>query len=177
VPADFEGNGEPDPSGRVFGERHGRREGETVTAALAAERPGWEPGSAHGHHVDTFGFLVGEVLRRATGESPGQALPRRLAGPAGVSFWFGAPVAPDHPAAEVDLPDVALVSEAQWARVLGRPTRFGIGFRIADPERPTGPTPASFGHYGYGGSLGFASRDLSRCHARTTQSGRKPRRA
>lgn len=38
-----------------------------MTAALAAESPWWEPGTRHGYHAVTFGWLVGEVLRRATG--------------------------------------------------------------------------------------------------------------
>lgn len=41
-------------------------------------------------------------------------------------------------------------------RVLGRPSRFGLGFQLASPSRPIGGTPDAFGHYGYGGSLGFA---------------------
>ncbi len=40
--------------------------------------------------------------------------------------------------------------------VLGRPSRFGLGFQLAQPTRPFGPNPEAFGHWGYGGSLGFA---------------------
>jgi CubicO group peptidase (beta-lactamase class C family) len=40
--------------------------------------------------------------------------------------------------------------------VLQRPSRFGIGFQLPSPTRPLGPSPTAFGHYGYGGSLGFA---------------------
>jgi CubicO group peptidase (beta-lactamase class C family) len=40
--------------------------------------------------------------------------------------------------------------------VLGRPSRFGLGFQLTQPERPLGPNAASFGHFGAGGSLGFA---------------------
>lgn len=40
--------------------------------------------------------------------------------------------------------------------VLGRPSRFGLGFQLSQPERPLGPNPRSFGHFGAGGSLGFA---------------------
>ncbi len=39
--------------------------------------------------------------------------------------------------------------------VLGRPSRFGLGFQLTQPERPLGPGPAGFGHFGAGGSLGF----------------------
>ncbi len=40
--------------------------------------------------------------------------------------------------------------------VLGRPSRFGLGFQLSQPERPLGPNPDSFGHFGAGGSVGFA---------------------
>jgi len=40
--------------------------------------------------------------------------------------------------------------------VLGRPSRFGLGFQLTQPERPLGPNPQSFGHFGTGGSVGFA---------------------
>jgi len=40
-------------------------------------------------------------------------------------------------------------------RVLQRPSRFGIGFQLTQPERPLGPNPGAFGHFGTGGSLGF----------------------
>ena len=40
--------------------------------------------------------------------------------------------------------------------VLHRPSRFGLGFQLTQPERPIGPGLAAFGHFGAGGSLGFA---------------------
>jgi CubicO group peptidase (beta-lactamase class C family) len=40
--------------------------------------------------------------------------------------------------------------------VLGRPSRFGLGFQLSQPERPLGPNAGSFGHFGAGGSVGFA---------------------
>jgi CubicO group peptidase (beta-lactamase class C family) len=43
--------------------------------------------------------------------------------------------------------------------VLGRVTRFGLGFQLAMAERPLGPNPSTFGHFGAGGSLGFADPD------------------
>jgi len=43
--------------------------------------------------------------------------------------------------------------------VLQRPTRFGLGFQLTMPERPLGPNPRAFGHFGAGGSLGFADPD------------------
>ncbi|MCP3802427.1 beta-lactamase family protein [Allokutzneria sp. A3M-2-11 16] len=40
-----------------------------LATALANEEPWWEPGTKHGYHAVTYGFLVGEVLRRATGKT------------------------------------------------------------------------------------------------------------
>ena len=42
---------------------------------------------------------------------------------------------------------------------LRRPTRFGLGFQLTMAERPLGPNPRTFGHFGAGGSLGFADPD------------------
>jgi len=60
-----------------------------MCAALAAERPWWVPGTRHGYHARTFGFLLGEVLRRATGITLRQWLKDRLAGPLGLDLHFG----------------------------------------------------------------------------------------
>jgi CubicO group peptidase (beta-lactamase class C family) len=43
--------------------------------------------------------------------------------------------------------------------VLARPSRFGLAFQLTQPERPLGPNPGSFGHFGAGGSVGFADPD------------------
>jgi CubicO group peptidase (beta-lactamase class C family) len=43
--------------------------------------------------------------------------------------------------------------------VLGRPSRFGLGFQLTQPERPLGPGPSAFGHFGAGGSVGFCDPD------------------
>jgi CubicO group peptidase (beta-lactamase class C family) len=43
--------------------------------------------------------------------------------------------------------------------VLQRPTRFGLGFQLTMTERRLGPNPRAFGHFGAGGSLGFADPD------------------
>jgi CubicO group peptidase (beta-lactamase class C family) len=44
-------------------------------------------------------------------------------------------------------------------RVTRRASRFGLGFQLAQPSRPIGASPRAFGHFGYGGSLGFADPD------------------
>ena len=62
-----------------------------MTNALAEERPWWTPGESHGYHVNTFGFLVGEVIRRATGLTVGQLIARDIAQPLGADIYLGAP--------------------------------------------------------------------------------------
>ena len=66
---------------------------DTMTAALAAQAPHWEPGSAHGYHAATFGWLVGEVVRRISGRSLGTFFREEVAGPLGLDFWIGLPEA------------------------------------------------------------------------------------
>jgi CubicO group peptidase (beta-lactamase class C family) len=213
---------------------------ETMTGALAAERPWWEPGTTHGYHVNTFGFLAGELVRRVSGRPVGEFFAEEVAGPLGADFRFG--VAPgdearvadfqftqetlaerDAPPAEIDperrellarayfnppgaggingyvnspgwraavmpstnghatargvasiygalaagsgplaedvLAQAIAVASSGPDRVLGRVSRFGLGFQLTHPDRPLGHGPRSFGHFGAGGSLGFADPD------------------
>lgn len=60
-----------------------------MTEALAAEKPWWQPGTKHGYHALTFGYLVGEVLRRIDGRTLGAYFRDELAGPLGLDFWIG----------------------------------------------------------------------------------------
>jgi CubicO group peptidase (beta-lactamase class C family) len=62
-----------------------------MVAALAAQRPAWEPGTAHGYHGRTYGWLVGEVIRRVSGRSPGRFLAEEVAAPLGLDFFIGLP--------------------------------------------------------------------------------------
>jgi len=62
-----------------------------VIRAIEAQAPMWRPGTAHSYHTITYGWLVGEVIRRITGASPGEFLRTELAGPLGLDLWIGAP--------------------------------------------------------------------------------------
>ncbi|MEZ5238626.1 MAG: serine hydrolase domain-containing protein [Microthrixaceae bacterium] len=64
---------------------------EAVTSALADSTPAWEPGTAHGYHAITFGWLVGEVVRRVSGMHVGEFFDREFARPLGLEFWIGLP--------------------------------------------------------------------------------------
>ncbi|MEV0621852.1 serine hydrolase domain-containing protein [Nonomuraea sp. NPDC050404] len=111
------------------------------TARLAAQAPWWEPGTAPGYHVLTFGHLLGELVRRVDGRSLTDFVARELAGPLGADVQIGAreqdwhriaPVVPPPPLA-FDLagmdpagvavrtftgpaPDAAVVDTPQWRR-------------------------------------------------------------
>ena len=217
-----------------------------MTSALAAEPPWWPPGSGHGYHVNTFGFLAGEVIRRVTGATLGTVLREKIAGPLGADVHIGLPAALHGRVAEFDWPvpptsaaapwdagspataaqrqmianayanpadlsGLGVVNTAAWraaevpsanahataagvARVyaalagggavdgvrvvdsvaladavaeqvhgedlvLRRPSRFGLGFQLTQPERPLGSGPRAFGHFGAGGSVGLCDPD------------------
>jgi CubicO group peptidase (beta-lactamase class C family) len=72
-----------------------------ITSALAAEKPFWEPGTAHGYHALTYGFLVGEMIRRSDGRSVGRYFRDELAQPLGIDFQIGTPAADDARCAEI----------------------------------------------------------------------------
>lgn len=59
--------------------------------ALERQRPLWEPGTAHSYHPVTFGWLVGEVIRRITGLKPGAYFRSRIGDPRGLDLWIGLP--------------------------------------------------------------------------------------
>ena len=232
---------EPLPDEAVF-------DWDAMCAALAAQAPWWEPGTAHGYHVNTFGFLVGEVVRRTSGRSLGTMVRREITGPLGADFFVGVPrvelarvadflgmvdrpdTAPSNGMSEAHLSEARLmehhtyfnpptlsgsgvINTAEWrsaempstnshatargvARIyqalaaggrldgidivasaplaeavdeavcgndliLHRPSRFGLGFQLTQPERTLGPNPGSFGHFGAGGSLGFCDPQAS----------------
>lgn len=220
-----------------------------MTSALAAEEPWWEPGSTHGYHVNTFGFLVGELVRRLSGQGIGAFLHAAISEPLGADFHFGLAPGEDKRVAEYLFPEMrrefvddetvsmvrnaylnplglsgfGVVNTRAWraaelpsanghstaravARiysalsaggtidgvrlldpgtlelattevsngldaVLDRPSRFGLGFQLTQPERPLGPSPRSFGHFGAGGSLGFADPDEQLAFAYTPNQG------
>ncbi len=215
-----------------------------MCAALAHQAPYWAPGTAHGYHVNTYGFLVGEVISRRTGLSVSDAFRRYMSGPADADFHYGVPPRDLSRCAEVASVEFEPDTEEKWAMafpptgdrehdmmkwhayfnppgasgitqvntapwrqsvipstsghgtargvaqiyagllgkgvallhtpsaaclreatlgevdgddvMLGRPSRFGIGFQLPMPTRPLGASERAFGHYGYGGSLGFA---------------------
>lgn len=218
-----------------------------MCSALARQAPYWEPGAAHGYHVNTYGFLAGELVRRVARCDVGEALARFVTAPAGADFHYGLPAREHARVADIVTLLPVLRDESQWAlafppsgdadrdrmiwhayfnpsglsgagtvntaawrraaipstnghgtargvarlyaaflrggppgarwvgdalraearaihadgedRVTGRPSRFGLGFQLAQPARTIGTSPNAFGHFGFGGTLGFADPD------------------
>jgi CubicO group peptidase (beta-lactamase class C family) len=221
----------PRPDGSMLDWAH-------MTTVLANETPWWEPGTAHGYHVNTYGFLVGEIVRRASGKTIGRFLRDEVCAPLDADFHIGLAASEHARVAEFQWPggqpkpefadDHLLmrwnaywnpqgfsggtwVNTREWreaevpstnghanarsiarvysalagggsidgVRILSvdalreatrehasgidlisqRPIRFGLGFQLTQVERPLGPNPNSFGHFGAGGSLGFCDPD------------------
>jgi len=217
----------------------------TMTVELSAQAPYWEPDAAHGYHVNTHGFLIGEPVVRRLGMPFGAALRERLTGPLEADYHVGLPLreharvaaiveadaapitdgqsavrahlASGDPATDAMLASVyfnppgisgfGIVNRPQWRsaaipstnahataravallydvfmhrdaaaggivgpglraqacsiqsdgpdRVLGKHSRFGLGFQLSRPGRRIGGSERGYGHFGYGGSLGFA---------------------
>ncbi len=70
----------------------GRRcDWDTVCGQIAAAEPWWEPGTAQGYHMVSFGFILGELVRRVTGRTLGQYLRTEIAEPLGIDVHIGLP--------------------------------------------------------------------------------------
>ncbi|MER7406613.1 serine hydrolase domain-containing protein [Streptomyces sp. NPDC000070] len=59
--------------------------------AVAAQAPAWEPGTGHGYHALTYGWLLDELVRRVTGQGTGAWLASQITGPLGLDLWLGLP--------------------------------------------------------------------------------------
>ncbi len=99
-----------------------------VIDAIAAQTPNWEPGTKHGYHARTYGWMVGELIRRVSGLMPGEYVAREISTPLGLDFTIGLPasedarVAPILPAPQAD-PEVARLIEqvlSDRSTLLGR---------------------------------------------------------
>lgn len=62
-----------------------------VLNSIEKQTPSWQPGTAHGYHPRTFGFLVDEIVRRATGTTIGQYWRTIFGDPMSLEFWIGLP--------------------------------------------------------------------------------------
>ncbi len=91
---------------------------------LAAEQPFWEPGTRNGYHMMTFGWVVGELVRRVSGRSLGTFFREEVAEPLDLDFWIGVP--------EAHLPRV--VPMIAWTPDAGAPMMPFTQALISDPN-------------------------------------------
>jgi CubicO group peptidase (beta-lactamase class C family) len=106
---------------------------ECVTSKLAAQSPRWEPGTAHGYHAITYGWLVGEVVRRVTGRTVGRFFDDEVAEPLGLDTYIG--LAPElHPRVAQLLP--MSLDRLPPGLMLDEKTQ-AIAAKILDPESLT----------------------------------------
>ncbi len=87
-----------------------------IAADFERSEPAWEPGSDHGYHGVSFGLLLGEVVRRATGDSLGTAFRRLVGDPLAIDVWIGLP--PGHDERVALLHDTPPVSDPVTAAYL-----------------------------------------------------------
>lgn len=219
-----------------------------ITARIAAMAPLWPPGTASGYHPVTYGYIAGELFRRADGRTLGAALRDDIAEPLGLDLWIGLPASEHGRVAEMRRPtampnlgpldeikraaflkpwsspggrDTALwrraeipsanghftaealallmsalacdgrigqaavlvpgvAAEASRERILG-PDKvlpyelsWAAGLLRNPPNMIYGPSPTSFGHYGWGGSCVMAdpAHRLSSAYVMNRQSSR-----
>jgi CubicO group peptidase (beta-lactamase class C family) len=89
-----------------------------MCAAIADAELWWEPGTKVGYHAYSFGYILGEVVRRATGKRISQLLAEEVAGPLGVAgeLWFGMPASEQHRLAPLeDAPGAAEMAAQMMA--------------------------------------------------------------
>lgn len=126
-----------------------------VVEALAAQTPLWEPGTAHGYHALTYGWLVGEIVKRVDGRPIGQFVAEELAQPLDLDLWIGLPddehervvplIAMDPTESTFDLADPEI------APLLG-----DLATAFLDPESVTNRALHLNGAFGLGGEGGMA---------------------
>ncbi|MBS0472924.1 MAG: beta-lactamase family protein [Proteobacteria bacterium] len=86
--------------------------------------PLWAPGTAYSYHALTYGFLIGEVIRRKTGKRLGEFLQDEVSRPLGVELWFGLPEAEEHRVAQHFLPG----KPWDMAKLVARQKEQGVDF-------------------------------------------------
>jgi len=131
---------------------------DAMVVALAAQEPWWTPDSAHGYHAVTFGWLVGEIVRRVSGMSLGTYFRDTIAGPLGLDFHIGLADEEHHRVAEMSPPPLpepgaaslhlalAIMSDPAGlaARAFMNPPSMARG--VNNPEWRRAEIPAANGH-------------------------------
>lgn len=71
--------------------QYAHRDWDYMVERIGAERPFWEPGVRSGYHALNFGWTVGEIVKRASGQSLGTFFREKIAEPLGADIWIGLP--------------------------------------------------------------------------------------
>src|SRR5205085_9052591 len=96
-----------------------------VIQALAKQEPNWPPGSGHGYHARTFGFLIDELVRRISGIKLGEYWRKTFAEPLGLNLWIGLPKEKNARVATMYAPRAGKTPEpANFYRDLAKPGTF-----------------------------------------------------
>jgi CubicO group peptidase (beta-lactamase class C family) len=89
-----------------------------MAGALAATEAWWKPGSRHAYHTNTYGHLIGEVVRRVA-ETTCRARLRAVTAPLGADLWFGVPRAEQSRCADVAFVASGAAGQVDWADLSG----------------------------------------------------------
>ena len=142
---------------------------DAMVTLIERERPLWQPGTTHGYHAVTFGWLVGEVIRRVSGESVGSFLRRHVAEPLGVDFWIGLPPSEEHRVARTVLAQTgaaAVGSHVAEALAQDRPIQRALANSLSDFLTPGACDAQGTHHAEIPASNGIANaRALARIYA------------
>lgn len=121
--------GLPDVAAVVQWDGGGWDDLDAIAAALASAQPAWEPGTKCGYHAVTFGWLVGEIVRRVTGRTLGTMFREEIAEPLGVRCRIGLPVAEQGDVAK-SIPNASLME----GPAILRPIITGLPKKLRDPN-------------------------------------------
>lgn len=91
---------------------------ETMTQAIERQAPFFEPGTAHGYQALTYGWLVGEIVRRVSGQSLGSFFRRAIGEPLDLDFWIGLPEEFEARTARMILPEMNLEDPSPFLRAM-----------------------------------------------------------
>src|SRR3990170_3740069 len=130
---------------------------EVMTSALAKQEPWWEPGTKHGYHALTYGWLVGEVVRRISRKSLGTFFRDEVAEPLGLDFHIGLASNHNGRTAEVIPPVEADLEDGFLSAILSDPESMSYkSFSLTEepidleqantPEWRAAEIPAANGH-------------------------------
>jgi CubicO group peptidase (beta-lactamase class C family) len=113
-----------------------------VTAAIAAQAPNWEPGTAHGYHVFTYGWIVGELVRRVSGRSIGTFFRQEIANPLGLDLWIGLPDEEQHRVSRIVAPPLDLSTVDRSSLILRASLPTDEPLDLNRPDLRTAEIPA-----------------------------------